>query len=105
MNTISFIKSLLVASIAPQVLLNSSFKWKAPTKENPLWMFNPEWEDAPYELQFISGILSYVGPVREQVSKSPFPTKRFKIGKEGLFELVEPIIYKRHQPIDISCHK
>ena len=50
----SFLKSMLVAAIAPSVLAgvcSDRFKWK---RTNDVWVPNPEWVKAEYEVYFIN---------------------------------------------------
>lgn len=57
LNTRNFIKSLLVASVAPSILLSSAkdrTKWKA-TKQG-LWIPNPAYANAPYEIAYCSHV-------------------------------------------------
>lgn len=56
MNKRSFLKSLLTLAVAPQIILSTSadrFKWK---KTGDLWIINPEWVNAPYEVSFICSV-------------------------------------------------
>ena len=54
MNKRSFLKSLLTCAVAPSILLptfKDAHKWKRT--ENFLFMPNPAWQDAPYEVAFL----------------------------------------------------
>lgn len=54
MNKRSFLKSLLVAAVAPSVLIpqfKDSFKWKRITASG-LLIPNPDWINATYEIAF-----------------------------------------------------
>ncbi len=53
MNTRTFIKSILLASLAPAAFIpkqSDRFKWKK--SESGMWVTNPEWENAPYEFGY-----------------------------------------------------
>jgi hypothetical protein len=55
MNTRSFLKSILVAAVAPTILLpalKDSYKWVRPNT-NSLYVINPDWINAEYELAFV----------------------------------------------------
>lgn len=52
MNKRSFIKSLLLVAVAPAILIpkaKDAFKWK---RVNDLWVVNPDYGTAPYEVGF-----------------------------------------------------
>lgn len=53
MNKRSFLKSLLTLAVAPQIILSTSvnrFKWK---RAGDLWIINPEYVNAPFEIGFL----------------------------------------------------
>lgn len=55
MNRRSFLASLAAAAAAPQVLIataTDAFRWKKTVEG--LWVLNPEWVNAPYELLILS---------------------------------------------------
>jgi hypothetical protein len=66
MNTRTFLKSLIVAAVAPQILIPRAptpYKWVRTTKialAGGLMVPNPEWFKAAYEL----GISSSIDPIR-----------------------------------------
>jgi hypothetical protein len=56
MNTRSFLKTILTASLAPSLLLaraGDAYRWKQePTTK--IWIVNPEWENATLEIGYIA---------------------------------------------------
>jgi hypothetical protein len=51
----SFFKNILVAAVAPSLLLSISpdkFKWKRQASSG-IYVINPEWVNAPYEICFV----------------------------------------------------
>ncbi len=100
MNTRSFLKSLLVAAVAPSILLpklNDSFKWKSLSTSG-LMVPNPEWINAPFEIAFLiqdspKGILFERSkevlnfPVEMGYMEDPFP-----IRLNAKHDIVQPYI-------------
>lgn len=75
LNTRSFIKSLLVAAIAPTILIpraKDSFKWKQNV-ETGLYVLNPDYVNAPFEIAYIIG---------EDNQLSPYNFRRDAAAKE-----------------------
>lgn len=105
MNTRSFIKSLLLCAAAPQVILSSSLdkqKWKATVKhikKNGIYVPNPEYFKAEYEVVFLIGANSSFAPIlfkRENKPKEMVGVKyvfeNIPIRMNSLGECVQPII-------------
>lgn len=70
-NKRSFIKSLLVACVAPTVLvprLKDAFNWK-PSAEN-LWVPNPNWNNAPFEIAFYERLPWYLSELELKKRKA-----------------------------------
>lgn len=87
MNKRSFLKSILLASIAPSLLLSGSkdrFKWKK-SEGNVLWVINPDYVSAPFEMAILAtpaGLydyaLTHVNGYLKPDSKVPIDTIIFK---------------------------
>lgn len=45
----SFLRGIITACVAPQLLVDCGFKWK---RTEAMWIPNPDWVKAPYELVF-----------------------------------------------------
>lgn len=88
-STRQFLKSILVAAVAPSILIPKAGdrqKWK---RSGNIWRLNPEWENAPYEAKILCGEWSFVegGPTDFIRRYNPVPM-RFKQNSAGMFVTV-----------------
>jgi len=100
-NRRDFFKQLALGVASFTVLPSAatySRKWvRTPTKE--MWVPNPEYVDAPYELAFIHSsdalevlpLLSPRGRILPNQVRIDYPL-RYKVNPDGSFEVVEPTI-------------
>jgi hypothetical protein len=97
-NLRSFLKSILVTSVAPQILVSvatDKARWVRAASE--VWVPNPEYATAPYEISLYNNMDFYLAKMQIDRSKEWIKWQDFAMRLNERHEIIPPTIltYRR----------